>query len=627
MKALLLRLEDLLERGGTGKDVVLLILGGLSVALSFLEGRFRFRVFPFDAAWIAVVLCGIPIVLEAVIGLAVRLDIRADVLVSLALIASVCIREEFAAGEIAFIMQLGSFFEERTVSGARKGIGRLASLTPQNARRITENGQEFVHVEEIRVGDMIRVLAGETIPVDGVIVSGQTSVDTSVMTGESVLADKAEGDGVSSGTVNLYGSFDMRASRVGEDSSIQRMLRLVESANAGKAKIVRLADRWATWIVAGALAAALLTWLFTHETIRAVTILVVFCPCALVLATPTAVMAAIGNAARHGALVREGDALERLAGVTSVAFDKTGTLTFGTPEVTAAVSVCGRNGEEILRLAASAELLSEHPLGKAVVRRCVTPVPEPEAFTVMPGQGVRAVIGGETVLAGRRRLLEDAGVEFPFREAEPYLESGSTVIYLAADGRAAGFLALSDTVRPEAKETVEEIRALGVTPVLLTGDHAGPAMSVAGKTGISDVQAECFPEDKLARIGELQAAGGSVCMIGDGINDAPALKKADAGIAMGAAGSDMAVEAADIALTDDEIGRVPHLLALSRRMMSVIRFDLAFSLGLNLLAVVLAAAGALGPVVGALVHNLGSVLVIVNSAFLLKWRMSKKSTK
>ena len=625
MKALLLRLEDLLERGGTRKDVVLLILGGLSVALSFLEGRFRFRVFPFDAAWIAVILCGIPIILEAVIGLVVRLDIRADVLVSLALIASVCIREEFAAREIAFIMQLGSFLEDRTVAGARKGIGRLASLTPQNARRITKNGQEFVHVEEIRVGDMIRVLAGETIPVDGVIVSGQTSVDMSVMTGESVPADKAEGDEVCSGTVNLYGSFDMRASRVGEDSSIQRMLRLVESADAGKAQIVRLADRWATWIVAAALAAALLTWLFTHETIRAVTILVVFCPCALVLATPTAVMAAIGNAARHGALVREGDALERLAGVTVVTFDKTGTLTFGTPEVTAVVSVSERNEDEILQLAASSELLSEHPLGKAVVRRCGAPVPEPEAFTVLPGQGVRTVIGGETVLAGRRKLLENTDVAFPFREADPYLESGSTVIYLATDGTAAGFLALSDIVRPEAKETVEDVRALGVTPVLLTGDHAGPAMSIAGKAGISDVHAECLPEDKLERIGELQAMGERVCMIGDGINDAPALKKADVGVAMGAAGSDMAAEAADIVLTGDEIGRVPHLLALSRRMMSVIRFDLAFSLGLNLLAVVLAATGALGPVVGALVHNLGSVLVIVNSVLLLKWRQKKRT--
>ena len=625
MKALLLRLEALMERGGIGKDVVLLILGGLSVAFSFLESRFRFRVFPFDAAWIAIVLCGIPILLEAIIGLGVRLDIRADVLVSLALIASVCIREEFAAGEVAFIMQLGSFLEERTVAGARKGIGRLASLTPQNARRVTEIGQEFVHVEEIRVGDIVRVLAGETIPVDGVIVSGQTSVDTSVMTGESVPADKGEGDEVSSGTVNLYGSFDMRASRVGEDSSIQRMLRLVESADAGKAKIVRLADRWANWIVAGALAASLVTWLVTRETIRAVTILVVFCPCALVLATPTAVMAAIGNAARHGCLVREGDALERLAGVTAAAFDKTGTLTFGTPEVTEIVSVCPMSIEEILRLAASAEMLSEHPLGRAVVRRCGSPVPEPEEFAVLPGQGVRAVIGGETVLAGRRRLLEDAGVDFPFREAEPYLQNGSTVIYLAASGRAAGFLALADTVRPEARETVDSLRSLGVTPVLLTGDHGGAARSIAAQAGISDVHAECLPEDKLERIGELQAAGGRVCMIGDGINDAPALKKADAGIAMGAAGSNMAVEAADIALVDDEIGRVPHLLALSRRMMSVIRLDLALSIGLNLLAVVLAAAGVLGPVVGALVHNLGSVLVIVNAALLLKWRQKKRT--
>ena len=620
MRSILTRMEEFLERGGTKKDIVLLVVGGLSVAFSFLEERLHFRVFPFDAAWFAIVLCGLPIVLEAIAGLGLRGDIKADVLVSLALIASVCIGEEFAAGEVAFIMQIGSFLEDRTVARAREGIERLVSLTPQAARRITETGQEFVPVEEIRVADVIRVLAGETVPVDGIIVSGRTSIDQSVMTGEPIPVDKTAGDEVSSGTLNQFGSFDMKATKVGEDSSIQRMIRLVRSADAGKAKIVRLADRWATWIVAGALSSALLTGIFTGEIRRAVTILVVFCPCALILATPTGIMAAIGNAAKHGFLVREGDALERLAGITVIAFDKTGTLTFGMPELTAVRSLSERSEEEIRSLAASAEKLSEHPLGKAVVRACGTEAPEPEDFELLPGEGVRAVIGGRTVLAGRKGLIERSGASFPFAEAVPFLSGGGTVIYLAERDRAAGFLVLSDTVRPEARRTVDSVRALGIEPVLLTGDHADAAGAIAAQAGITEIRAECLPEEKLQEIERRQNKGQKICMIGDGINDAPSLRKADVGIAMGGVGSDIAVEAADIVLVDDRIGGLPHLLALSRRMMATIRFNLAFSLGLNLLAIVLAVAGLLGPVLGALVHNMGSVLVIVHSVFLLKWR-------
>ena len=620
MRSILTRLEELLQLGGNRRDIVLLVIGGLSVALSFLESRFHFRVFPFDAAWFAILLCGVPIILNAFIGVVLRMDIRADVLVSLALIASVCIREEFAAGEVALIMQIGSFLEERTVAGAREGIGRLIRMTPQAARRITETTQEFVPVEDVCVGDLIRVLPGETVPVDGVIVSGQTSVEQSVMTGEPIPVDKTVGDEVSSGTVNQFGSFDMRATRVGEDSSMQRMIRLVRSADAGKAKIVRLADRWATWIVIGALTASLLTWIITGEILRAVTILVVFCPCALVLATPTAIMAAIGNAAKHGFLVREGDALERLAGVTDIAFDKTGTLTYGKPEVVAVRTVSERSKEEIRHLAASAEMLSEHPLGKAVVNFCGSEVSKPEEFSLLPGEGVSAVIEGVQVLAGNRRLIERNGVTFPFREVDPYLMQGATVIYLTEGDRAAGFLVLSDTVRPEAGEMIGGLAALGVSAALLTGDHADAAEAVGAQTGIREIRSECLPEDKMTEICRLQKKGRRVCMIGDGINDAPSLKKADVGIAMGGVGSDIAMEAADIVLVDDKIGALPHLLMLARRMMTAIRFNLAFSLGLNFLAIILAVIGVLGPVPGALVHNLGSVFVIVNSALLLRWR-------
>lgn len=364
MKRVMEKLEHLLKLGGIRKDIVLLVVSGIAVVCSLL----KFQPFPFDTAWIAIVLCGLPIVLEAVIGLVTAFDIKADVLVSLALIASVCIGETFAAGEVALIMQLGALLEELTVAKARAGIEKLVHLTPQTAR-VKRNGTEkIIPAEQVRVGDRIRVLPGESVPVDGIILSGQTSVNQAVMTGESLPVDKTAGDTVSSGTVNQFGVFEMEATKVGQDSSIQRMIRLVQSVDAGKAKIVGLADRWATWIVVTALSAAALTWLITGQIIRAVTILVVFCPCALVLATPTAIMAAIGNATRHGFLVREGDVLERLSNVKVIAFDKTGTLTCGTPEVVAAKSISERfDKSEIYRLTASAEQFSEHPLGKAIV--------------------------------------------------------------------------------------------------------------------------------------------------------------------------------------------------------------------------------------------------------------------
>ena len=364
MNKMIEKIETFMELGGTKKDIALLIISGVALLISMTVPGFL----PFDPAWIAIILCGIPIIMEAAIGMITAFDVKADLLVSLALIAAVCIGEDFAAGEVAFIMQLGGLLEELTVANARAGIEKLVHLTPQTARVLKDDTEEIIPAEKVQVGDCIRVLPGETVPVDGVILSGSTSINQAVMTGESLPVDKTVGDEVSSGTVNQFGAFELEARKVGEDSSIQRMIRLVQSADAGKAKIVGMADRWATWIVVGALSAAGLTWLITGEIIRAVTILVVFCPCSLVLATPTAIMAAIGNATKHGFLVREGDALERLARVSRITFDKTGTLTRGTPEVTAVKSVSDYTEAELYKMAAAAEQFSEHPLGKAIVR-------------------------------------------------------------------------------------------------------------------------------------------------------------------------------------------------------------------------------------------------------------------
>lgn len=609
--------EAFMELGGIRKDIAFLVLGGLSLIISL----FDLIPLPFDAAWIAIILCGIPIIMEAVIGLITAFDIKADVLVSLALIASVCIGEDFAAGEVAFIMQLGALLEDLTVARARAGIEKLVHLTPRSARVITDGSEKIIPADQVAVGDRIRVLPGETVPVDGVILSGQTSINQAVMTGESLPVDKAAGDDVSSGTVNQFGAFVMKATKVGEDSSIQRMIRLVQSADAGKAKIVGLADRWATWIVVIALSAAALTWIFTGEIIRAVTILVVFCPCALVLATPTAIMAAIGNATKHGFLVREGDALERLAEVTKITFDKTGTLTCGTPKVTAVRSVSDFSEEEIYSFAAAAEQMSEHPLGKAVVR-CYGQKPAAcSHFQMSPGEGVTAIVNEKIVKAGNLKLLKGMMISKELAAgAGAYLNKGSTVIYIVIDEVPAGYLVLSDTLREESKDMIAALSRIGVRPVLLTGDNQHAANAIAGQLGIRDVHAGCLPEDKLDRISAYQREGHAVCMIGDGINDAPALKMADVGIAMGGIGSDIAVDAADIALVDDEIRELPHLLSLSRRMMTTIKVNLTFSMGLNFLAIALAITGLLGPVIGALVHNAGSVLVIINSALLLNWK-------
>ncbi len=611
------KLEELLEWGGTKKDIILLAISAVALILSILNVPL-----PFQVAWVAIVLCGLPTILEAIIGLVTEFDIKADVLVSLALIASICIGEHFAAGEVAFIMQLGALLEELTVARARAGIENLVRLTPRTARIITAEGESIIAAKDVPIGARLRVLPGEAIPVDGVIISGQTAIDQSVMTGESLPVDKAPGDEVSSGTVNQFGAFEMEATRVGEDSSIQRMIRLVQSADASKAKIVGIADRWATWVVVIALTAAVLTWLCTGAAIRAVTILVVFCPCALVLATPTAIMAAIGNVTKHGFLVREGDALERLAQVKKVSFDKTGTLTHGTPQVVAVVPTDDSISEdELFALAASAELRSEHPLGKAVVASyCQSHAAwpqEPTDFTMLPGQGVAATVGGVQVKAGNGRLV---GQFLDKSNVQDFLNRGCTVIYVARDDQYVGFIALADTLRPNAAQVVAKLGEIAVSPVLLTGDTAQAAGYIAGQLGIEQVKAQCLPEDKLAYISQSQEEGCAICMIGDGINDAPALKAATVGIAMGGIGSDIAVDAADIALVNDDISELPHLLQLSKRMMTTIKLNMTFSMALNFAAIILAILGVLNPVVGALVHNCGSVVVIINSALLLNWK-------
>lgn len=646
-------LEKVLEWGGMKRDVVFLIISAVAVLVSL----FVPIDWPIDPAWIAIILCGTPIILEAIIGLVTEFDIKADVLVSLALIASIIIGEYFAAGEVAVIMQLGALLENVTVAKARAGIERLVNLTPQTAHVVSGEEERTVAAEEVVIGDICKVLPGETIPVDGIITEGQTSVDESVMTGEPIPVDKSAGDEVRSGTVNQFGAFLMQATRVGEDSSLARMIALVQSADAGKAKIVRLADQWATWIVVIALVSAGVTWAVTSEIIRAVTILVVFCPCALVLATPTAIMAAIGNLTKWGVLVREGDALERLAKVGRVAFDKTGTLTRGKPEVEVVESTSAEiTSDDLYWLVASAENSSEHPLGHAIVdsyqESNTKALAQCEQFEMIPGRGIKALVNKQTLMneealmnekvpvnektlvneralankhvlvAGNAELLEEEQVQnFDPDVVALYESEGCTIVHVALDGNAVGFVVLADQIREESRTSVAGIKKLGIIPVLLTGDHSAAANHIASQVGVAEVQADCLPEDKLTAIAAFEKNQEKVFMVGDGINDAPALKRAYVGVAMGGVGSDIAVDAADIVLVRDNIDTLPHMLALSRRMMTTIKLNMTFSMMLNFVAIILAMVGILNPVVGALVHNAGSVLVIANSALLLRWKM------
>lgn len=613
------------------RDILFLVISGIALIFSFSH----VKLFNVDLAWVAVIFCGLPIIKEGIEGLVTEFDIKADVLVSMALIASVIIGEIFAAGEIAFIMQIGAFLEEFTVNKSRKGIEKLVHLTPTLARLIINNEERSINAKDVKVGDLLRVNPGEIIPVDGVITKGKTSIDNSVMSGESIPVDLSEGDSVCSGAVNQFGSFEMKATKVGEDSSIQRMIKLVQSADASKAKIVGLADKWATYIVVAAFSSAILTWLVTGEIIRAVTILVVFCPCALVLATPTAIVAAIGNVSKHGILVKEGDALERLSTVSKITFDKTGTLTYGKPKVEEVVSVMDNlSNEELYEMVASCELYSEHPLGRAIIssfkENHKMEINPPQEFEIIPGRGVIAKVNNKKIIAGNKHLLLDEKFkrdEFRFIR-DKYKNQGRSIIYIGIENKIGGYVILSDTLREESKSMVKSIKNLGITPVLLTGDNKYVAESIASQVNIEEVKSECFPQDKLKLIEDCQEKENKmVCMVGDGINDAPALKKAYVGIAMGGIGSDIAVDAADIVLVRDDIDNLPYLLNLSNHMMKTIKINIAFSLGLNFIAVILAMTGVLGPVVGALVHNAGSVLVIINSALLLKYNKTLDETK
>lgn len=591
--------------------------GGSAVNFNFL---------PFDPAWVTVIISGIPILYLAVWRVVYNpgiSKISSALLISIAMIAAIALGDLFAAGEVAWIMAIGEILEEKTTDRAKKGLKKLISLAPTQGRRIVGGKEELIPAEKISEGDILRILPGETIPVDGIIISGETSVDQSILTGESLPVDKAVGDSVFCGTINRFGSIDIRATKVGEDSSLQKLIRMVQEAEDKKAPMARIADVAASWLVPVALLIAVIAGIVTNDIVRAVTVLVVFCPCALVLATPTAIMAAIGQATKHGVIIKSGEALEKMGKVNTIAFDKTGTLTYGRLEVSDVISFDASIDENaLLSMAASAEAKSEHPLGKAIVACAKTrnvPIMESDVFKMAAGKGIYAKIENRKLFCGNEAYLNENGVVLSeeIKQTIEALRSQGKASILAAEGtNCIGVLAMSDVLRPEAKAMVDRLHSMNTDIVLLTGDNQKTADYFARQVGIRQVRAQLLPEEKVSNITAIQNEGKDVCMIGDGVNDAPALKTANVGIAMGGLGSDIAAEAADVVLMSDDISKLPYLKRLSDATVKTIKFSIGLSMCINLLAVTLSVMGVLNPTTGALVHNAGSCFVVLIAALL-----------
>lgn len=585
-------------------------------------------IIPFDLAWVSILISGIPIVYGAMVALITRFDIKSGLLVSIALIAAIIIKEYFAAGEIAFIMMIGEILEERTVRKAHAGLKKLIQLTPQVGVIRTKEGEKEIPTSEIKVGDILLVKPGESMPIDGVIVKGESTVNQAIISGESMPINKTIGDEVFVGTLNQYGVIEVKATKVGGDTSLSKLIKLVRESEQKKAPVTRIADKIANIIVPLALFLAIITFVITRDVTRAVTILVVFCPCALVLATPTAIVAGIGNAARNGILIKGGEVLEKIYKITAITFDKTGTITYGKPEVTEVISLKSNyTSEEILKIAAISEKFSEHPLGKAIVNKAKEnsiELIDPENFNIELGKGVMAKVNDKKVLVGNIKLMSDHNMDITIKiidEIKKHEQLGKTVMIVSIDSKVVGLVNVADKIKETTSNTINNLYKLGIENIaLLTGDNQITANAIASKAYINEVYAEQLPENKVQVIESYMGKNKIVCMIGDGINDAPALARADVGIAMGVLGSDVALETADIALMSDDISKIPELFILSKKVFSTIKINIIISMFINIIAVILAATGIIDPVVGALVHNVSSILVVLNSSTLIKFK-------
>jgi len=602
---------------------------GITLALIILSYfLFPIRYFQYlGVDWVALLallFAGWPLARTAVRSLLSR-NVDADVFMALGVAAAAATGEFRAAAVIAFFMLIAEFLETFTADRARRAIRELVESAPQTAR-VRRDGELFeIPVEDIMHNDVVLVRAGEKIPVDGKVFSGQSAVNQAQITGEPFPVEKNEDDDVFAGTVNESGLLEIRVSRVGRDTTLGHIIRLVEEAQAQKAPVQRVADKFAAWFTPVILAVSLLTYLLSHNFISALTVIVIACPCAVALATPLAVVAGIGRASRHGILIKGGRHLETLGRIRSVVLDKTGTLTLGQPKVVAVRGFGDHDEHEILSRAASVEKHSEHPLAKAILeeaRARKVPDIEPASFEVLKGLGVKAQVDGTRVTFGSRALLTSQEISIS-DEVEAYLREaeskGQTGLLLSHDHHVCGAVLIADAIRPESRNALLALRKLGIKHIaMLTGDNVRTAQAIAQEAGIEEVHAGMLPEGKAAKVRELKQRHGALAMVGDGVNDAPALAASSVGIAMAAAGSDAAIEAADVALLTDDLTKLSEAVLLGRKTFRTIKQNLAVGILFNVIGVSLAATGFLTPMAAAMAHILPDVLVFANSARLFR---------
>lgn len=581
--------------------------------------------FPFEFAWITVVISGIPIFYWGFRLLIKNKKMTASLLISIAMIAAIFTNEIFAAAEVAFIMALGGILEDLTINKAKKGITKLLNLAPKTARKLiindTEVNEEIIPAKNVKKDDVIRILAGEDIPADGVIISGETSINQSIMTGESIPADKTTGDIVYSGTTNCFGVIDVKVQKSYEDSSIQKLIKLVKDAENKKAPTQRIVDKWAAILIPSAVLFAVIVYLITGEISRAVTILVVFCPCSLVLATPTSIMAAIGQATKNGIIIKTGEALETIGLCDVFAFDKTGTITNGKLTVSDIEAFDGSNPDEILYLAASSEKKSEHPIGKAIVQYALEKdfkLNELKDFKMFSGKGIYANLDNKRIIIGNEKFITDNDIEIP-SEIKKAVNSkrleGKVALLVVVDKVPKGMIALSDSIKDSSIKALMKLNEKADT-LLLTGDNSLTADYFAKKSGVKTVYSGLLPKEKALKIEELQKENKKVCMTGDGVNDSIALKVANAGVSMGTFGSDIAIESSDIIITGDDLIKIVYLRNLSLECIKTIKTNITISMCINFVSLTLSALAILNPVSGAIVHNVASILVVSNAALL-----------
>ena len=608
------------------KSPVLTSISGLFLILSLVISIGFKKNLPFyvEPALFTAIVSGIPLFYLAIWRIIHNKGISkisSALLISIAMISALSIGDIFAAGEIAFIMALGEILEDKTTDKAKKGLEKLINLTPIKARKIIDGKELSVNAENIVIGDILRVIPGETIPADGIIICGETSVDQSLITGESHPVEKSVGDEVFCGTVNRFGSFDIKVTKDGENSSLKKMIRLVKEAEAKKAPIQRIADKWASFLVPIAMTIAIISGLITNDISVAVTILVVFCPCALVLATPTAIMASVGQATKKGVIIKSGEAIEKLDKTSVFAFDKTGTITKGILKVYELKKLCESISiDELIKITASAESKSEHPIGKAITlyaKENNIELYSTKDFKIESGKGLKCKIGNDEIICGNAKYLLEQNISISEnikKDIDLSKEKATIIVLVAKNKNIIGSITLRDTIKSESKKIISELNKLNMETILLSGDNEKAVKNISDEVGIKKYHAGLLPEDKVSIIDNIINSNKCVCMVGDGINDAPALKIANVGIAMGTIGSDIAIEAADVAILGDDISKIVYLKKLARETVKTIKVSIFLSLFINLVAIILSLLKLLTPTTGALVHNAGSLFVILIAA-------------